>query len=129
MAHIPGGSGNGVAHSCGLKDFTTAAFSICKGHTSPMDVASVLQAPGRRMYILLSMVYGLLANVDVDTEHLRWMGDVRFTLGSIKVSRVERDLLAAPQCTSNVAQPIVQRVVKYSCRSHCIAIALEAAPS
>jgi diacylglycerol kinase family enzyme len=60
IAHVPGGSGNGLAHSCGLQDAATAAFCICKGVVSPMDVASVLQAPAaaggspRRMYSMLS---------------------------------------------------------------------------
>jgi hypothetical protein len=59
IAHVPGGSGNGLAHSCGLQDAATAAFCICKGVVSPMDVASVLQAPAapgaspRRMYSML----------------------------------------------------------------------------
>ena len=56
-----------------------------KGVTSGLDVASVLQPPGRRMYLLLSMTYGQLSNLDVETEHLRWMGDTRFVIGGIKV--------------------------------------------
>lgn len=87
IAHVPGGSGNGLAHSCGLQDAATAAFCICKGVVSPMDVASVLQAPAvpggspRRMYSMLMATYGLMSNLDVGTEHLRWMGDTRFLLG------------------------------------------------
>lgn len=64
IAHVPGGSGNGLAHSCGLQDAATAAFCICKGVVSPMDVASVLQAPAepggspRRMYSMLMATVG-----------------------------------------------------------------------
>lgn len=47
LAHVPGGSGNGLAASCGLWDTVTAAYSICKGRTQPLDVASVLQPPLR----------------------------------------------------------------------------------
>ncbi len=43
FAHVPGGSGNGLAASCGLWDPVTAAYSICKGRTQPLDVASVVQ--------------------------------------------------------------------------------------
>jgi sphingosine kinase len=85
VAHIPGGSGNGLAHSCGLHDPLTAAYAAVKGVTSALDVASVLQPPGRRLYLALSLTYGLLSNLDVGTEHLRWMGDLRFTLGGLKV--------------------------------------------
>lgn len=86
IAHVPGGSGNGLAHSCGLRDAATAAFSICKGVFSPMDVASVLQPPASRQYIMLSVAYGSLANLDINTERFRWLGDLRFTLGAIWVS-------------------------------------------
>jgi sphingosine kinase len=87
VAHIPGGSGNGLAHSCGLHDPLTAAYAAVKGVTSALDVASVLQPPGRRLYLALSLTYGLLSNLDVGTEHLRWMGDLRFTLGGLRVRR------------------------------------------
>jgi hypothetical protein len=86
IAHVPGGSGNGLAHSCGLRDPHTAAFSICKAVVSPMDVASVLQPPASRQYIMLSVAYGSLANLDINTERFRWMGDLRFTLGAVWVS-------------------------------------------
>lgn len=86
IAHVPGGSGNGLAHSCGLRDTYTAAFAICKAVVSPMDVASVLQPPASRQYIMLSVAYGSLANLDINTERFRWMGDLRFTLGAVWVS-------------------------------------------
>lgn len=86
IAHVPGGSGNGLAHSCGLRDVPTAAFAICKAVVSPMDVASVLQPPASRQYIMLSVAYGSLANLDINTERFRWMGDLRFTLGAVWVS-------------------------------------------
>lgn len=50
-----------------------------------MDVASVLQPPNRRMYIMLMATYGLMSNLDVGTEHLRWLGDTRFALGTLWV--------------------------------------------
>ncbi len=72
MAIIPSGSGNGLAGSAGLWDFTTAAVGVMRGLTAPIDVASVLQPPGRRSYALLSVVYGAFSNLDVGTNHLRW---------------------------------------------------------
>jgi hypothetical protein len=39
---VPGGSGNGLASSCGLWDPVTAAFSVCKGRCEPLDIASVV---------------------------------------------------------------------------------------
>jgi hypothetical protein len=53
-----------------------------------MDVASVLQPPASRQYIMLSVAYGSLANLDINTERFRWLGDARFTLGALWVSAV-----------------------------------------
>lgn len=51
-----------------------------------MDVASVLQPPNKRVYMMLSITYGMMSNLDIDTEPLRWMGDIRFTVGVLRVS-------------------------------------------
>lgn len=59
-----------------------------------MDVASVLQPPSRRLYIMLLATYGMMSNLDVGTESLRWMGDTRFTLGALWVRH------SAQQCCS-----------------------------
>ncbi len=34
--------------------------------------------------MMLLLTYGLLSNVDVGTEHLRWMGEGRFTYGAVR---------------------------------------------
>ncbi|KAG2438711.1 hypothetical protein HXX76_005257 [Chlamydomonas incerta] len=83
MAAVPCGSGNGLAASAGLWDPVTAVVSVCRGRTEPVDVASVLQPPGNRFYCLLSVVYGSMANLDIGTQHLRWMGELRFHLGGL----------------------------------------------
>eukprot|EP00198_Chlamydomonas_reinhardtii_P003707 XP_001693043.1 diacylglycerol kinase [Chlamydomonas reinhardtii] len=83
MAAVPCGSGNGLAASAGLWDPVTAVVSVCRGRTEAVDVASVLQPPGNRFYCLLSVVYGSMANLDIGTQHLRWMGELRFHLGGL----------------------------------------------
>ncbi|GLC46319.1 hypothetical protein PLESTB_000998600 [Pleodorina starrii] len=84
LVAVPCGSGNGVAASCGLWDLTTAAVAVCRGRVAPVDVASVLQPPNSRYYCLLSVVYGAMANLDIGTNHLRWMGELRFHLGGLR---------------------------------------------
>jgi sphingosine kinase len=74
MCPVPTGSGNGMAASCGLWDPATAAVAVCRGRVHACDVISALQPPGTRLYCLLSLVYGLMANLDINTEHLRWAG-------------------------------------------------------
>jgi hypothetical protein len=48
-----------------------------------MDAATVLQEPNKRTFSFLTLTTGLLANLDYGTNHLRWMGELRFTLGAI----------------------------------------------
>lgn len=71
FAAIPTGSGNGLAASTGLWDPATAVVALCKHTTHPIDMASVLQPPGSRYYCFLSLVYGLMANLDIGTESWR----------------------------------------------------------
>ncbi|CAL5222109.1 g4421 [Coccomyxa viridis] len=80
---VPSGSGNALAANCGLWTPETAAIAICKGRTRALDIFSVVQPPSRRYFAFLSIYYGMMANLDHGTDHLRWMGSMRFTLGAI----------------------------------------------
>lgn len=83
VAHIPCGSGNALAcnvfgtHRAGL-----AALAIIKGVPTPMDLVSVTQG-GTRSLSFLSTTLGIMAEADLGTEHLRWMGEHRFTYGTL----------------------------------------------
>lgn len=83
LAHLPGGSGNGLAASAGCWDMTTGALALCKGNVARIDVASVLQPPATRLYSFLDLTYGLISNLDQGTEALRFMGELRFTVGAL----------------------------------------------
>lgn len=50
---------------------------------SPVAAAAPASTTPRwtRTFCALSLVFGMMANLDVNTERLRWMGDARFTLG------------------------------------------------
>jgi sphingosine kinase len=81
VSHIPCGSGN--AFSCNLYGSHRASFAalaIAKGVDTPMDLVSVTQG-GKRILSFLSQTLGLIAESDLDTEHLRWMGSLRFEYG------------------------------------------------
>lgn len=47
------------------------------------DLCSVTQS-GRRVISYLSVSLGLMADLDIKTEHLRWMGDTRFIYGFLR---------------------------------------------
>lgn len=83
VSHIPCGSGN--AFSCNLYGshrVTFAALAIIKGVVTPMDLVSVTQG-SNRILSFLSQTLGLIAESDLGTEHLRWMGAARFEVGIV----------------------------------------------
>lgn len=48
-----------------------------------VDVFSVTQG-GKRSISFMSQSLGLMADLDIGTENLRWMGDARFVFGFIR---------------------------------------------
>ncbi|CAK7268684.1 sphinganine kinase lcb4 [Sporothrix epigloea] len=84
IAHVPCGSGN--AMSCNLygsHHASVAALAIVKGVVAPLDLASITYGK-TRLLSFLSQAVGVVAEVDLATEGLRWMGSARFTWGFIE---------------------------------------------
>ncbi|KAF3320967.1 sphingosine kinase 1-like isoform X1 [Carex littledalei] len=84
---IPAGSGNGMAKSlldssgepCSISN---AVFSIIKGKKRALDVASVIQGE-TKFFSVLMLTWGLIADVDIESEKYRWMGSARFEFYSL----------------------------------------------
>ncbi|CAH0023073.1 unnamed protein product [Clonostachys rhizophaga] len=84
VSHIPCGSGNAMALNLyGSNRVGVVALAIIKGVTSPMDLVSVTQGP-RRTLSFLSQSLGMVAETDLGTEHMRWMGSTRFEVGVLQ---------------------------------------------
>ncbi|TFK42544.1 ATP-NAD kinase-like domain-containing protein [Crucibulum laeve] len=87
IAPIPTGSGNGLSlNLLGITDgldVAVAALNVIKGRPMKVDLFSFTQN-GKRTVSFMSQALGLMADLDVGTEHLRWMGDVRFMVGLIR---------------------------------------------
>ncbi|KAL4067981.1 ATP-NAD kinase-like domain-containing protein [Scleroderma yunnanense] len=87
IAPIPAGSGNGLSlNLLGLQDGLdpcAAALNVLKGHALKVDLFSFTQGNQKRMSFM-SQTVGLMADIDIETEHLRWMGDLRFILGFLQ---------------------------------------------
>jgi len=50
-----------------------------------LDLCSVLMLPSKtRRWSFVSQALGLMVDLDIGTENLRWMGDTRFVLGFLK---------------------------------------------
>ncbi|PQE15520.1 sphingosine kinase protein [Rutstroemia sp. NJR-2017a WRK4] len=84
VAHIPCGSGNGLHCSLhgNIRSASIAAVSIVKGLRMPLDLVSITQGD-TRILSFLSQALGIVAEFDLGTEHLRWMGGTRFIYGFV----------------------------------------------
>lgn len=81
VSHIPCGSGNAMSLNLyGTSQPSLAALAIIKGHITPLDLVSMTQGD-RRILSFLSQSLGLVAECDLGTENLRWMGGSRFEVG------------------------------------------------
>jgi diacylglycerol kinase family enzyme len=46
---------------------------MLQGKEAAIDIVSILQPPHPRRYAFLSITLGLIANLDIGTEHLRYV--------------------------------------------------------
>jgi sphingosine kinase len=83
IVQLPCGSGNAMSWNFnGTGECSTAALCIVKGLRASFDIASVTQGE-KRTLSFLSQAIGVVAESDLGTDHMRWMGDARFTYGFI----------------------------------------------
>lgn len=81
VVQLPCGSGNALSLNFnGTDDPSLAALAVVKGLRTPLDLASITQGDRRTLSFLTQSV-GIIAEADLATEHLRWMGSARFTWG------------------------------------------------
>lgn len=81
VAMIPCGSGNAMAWNlCGTGSVSVAALAIVKGFHTPLDLVSITQGSTRTLSFL-SQSFGIVADSDLGTDNIRWMGAHRFTYG------------------------------------------------
>ncbi|EIW73704.1 hypothetical protein TREMEDRAFT_67509 [Tremella mesenterica DSM 1558] len=86
---IPTGSANALCvNLLGPEDYDLvpiACLNIIKGQPLPMDLCSVLLLPSMtRRWSFLATAMGLMVDLDIGTEHLRWMGNSRFIYGYLR---------------------------------------------
>uniref|UniRef100_A0A3B4GMV7 sphingosine kinase n=1 Tax=Pundamilia nyererei TaxID=303518 RepID=A0A3B4GMV7_9CICH len=90
---LPGGSGNALAasihHYSGASPVTSeellvsCGFLLCKGLVSHMDMVSIHLCSSPRLFSFLSLAWGFVADVDIESEKYRHFGAVRFTIGTL----------------------------------------------
>lgn len=105
LVQVPCGSGNALAASSGHRTVSRAAYAAIRGHPMPLDIASIIQPSTQKRFVsFLSITYGLIANLDIGTEHLRWMGAQRY------VSR-----LSLPRRSRSQSCSVLARQVRVGC--------------
>ncbi|XP_066530214.1 sphingosine kinase 1 [Hoplias malabaricus] len=90
---LPGGSGNAVAASVhhytqeapvfGEDLLLSCGFVLCKGLVCPLDLISVRLSSGLRLFSFLSLAWGFVADVDIESEKYRPVGAIRFMVGTL----------------------------------------------
>ncbi|KAK8251712.1 sphingoid long chain base kinase-like protein [Phyllosticta capitalensis] len=81
VVQLPCGSGNAMSLNLnGTNSCSAAALAIVKGLRTSLDLVSITQG-GRRYLSFLSQSVGIVAESDLGTDHIRWMGAARFTVG------------------------------------------------
>ncbi|XP_037287447.1 sphingosine kinase 1 [Rhipicephalus microplus] len=84
---IPGGSGNGLARTIShaaqepyISDpILASTLGIAKGRVAPLDLMKV-ETPSGPLYSFLNVGWGIMADIDIESEKLRAIGEIRFTL-------------------------------------------------
>ncbi|XWS19527.1 hypothetical protein CRYUN_Cryun31cG0023600 [Craigia yunnanensis] len=78
---VPAGTANGMIKS--LLDSagetcsaSNAILAVIRGHKRSLDVATILQGE-TRFFSVLMLAWGLIADIDIESEKYRWMGSAR----------------------------------------------------
>ncbi|XP_074519572.1 sphingosine kinase 1-like [Halichoeres trimaculatus] len=126
---LPGGSGNALAASVhhysrsspvsSEELLLSCGFLLCKGLVSRMDLVSIHLSSSPRLFSFLSLAWGFVADVDIESEKYRHVGAARFTVGtlvrlaSLRVYRGQLSYLPAPEDYNN------QEALKNNMTLHC----------
>ncbi|CCG20887.1 Lcb4 sphingosine kinase [Candida orthopsilosis Co 90-125] len=86
ITQLPCGSGNALSLSTlgGSGATQIATWLMLKSKPSKLDLMAVTQGTGDKQVTKLSFLsqcYGIVADSDIGTEHLRWLGAIRFEIG------------------------------------------------
>ena len=107
---IPGGTGNGLCKSLlesAGESYSpiNAAFIIAKGRLKSFDLVSAVQNK-RQYYSFLSLAWGLVSDIDLESEKIRFLGALRFDLYALFLMCVKHtyrgrfSFQAHPSCKS-----------------------------
>ncbi|KND04950.1 uncharacterized protein SPPG_08860 [Spizellomyces punctatus DAOM BR117] len=77
---IPSGPANALNRSLDTLDPYVATLAAIRGVPQPTDLMAVTTSSGQRVYSHLSFMWGLLADIDLESKWWRWIGSLRFDI-------------------------------------------------
>ncbi|KAA0052712.1 hypothetical protein IC582_017926 [Cucumis melo] len=85
---VPAGTGNGMVKSLlhSIGDPCTArnaTLAIVRGHKCSLDVATISQGEAKHFTVLM-LAWGLVADIDIESEKYRWMGSARLDIYALQ---------------------------------------------
>jgi len=83
IVHIPGGTGNGLSLSLGCTSPLDALMNVFNGRITPHDVALMQQTACPAYLSFLSVAWGLVSDVDLESERFRYLGDLRLDIAGV----------------------------------------------
>lgn len=63
-------------------DLTSSIFAVIRGNLLDLDICSVV-TPTEKLFAFLSVTWGFVSDVDIESEKFRFLGGTRFLLGAI----------------------------------------------
>lgn len=92
---IPGGTGNGVSKSIlfAVKEDSSplnAVFNVIKGKPFPLDLSRVVTKDGKTHYAFLMLAWGVVSDIDIHSETLRFLGEIRLTIYGVYYALARR---------------------------------------
>lgn len=61
----------------------SCGFMLCKGLVGSLDLVSIHLASRQRLFSFLSLAWGFVADVDIESEKYRHVGAIRFLMGTL----------------------------------------------
>ncbi|KAE8719843.1 Sphingosine kinase 2 [Hibiscus syriacus] len=85
---IPAGTGNGMVksllHAAGEPcSASNAILTVIRGYKRSLDVATISQGK-TRFFSVLMLAWGLIADIDIESEKYRWMGSARIDFYAVQ---------------------------------------------
>eukprot|EP00904_Undaria_pinnatifida_P009066 jgi/Undpi1/528/HiC_scaffold_10.g03992.m1 len=84
---VPAGSGNGLAKTVSEESGESfgvmcASFLAARGRTKQLDLLPT-ECGDKKYLACLNVGWGMISDVDIESEAYRWIGSLRFTVGTV----------------------------------------------